>query len=366
MFPLPSVWPSALIHFAVCLVLAVGLDRWVAKKIVCGRAGLALGLFIGAGLGLALITAPALPGSPEFATMLAACWTLGLAVPAFAGLLTWRLASRRDRGAWGFGLFTLVVVAATVDAFVLEPRSIDIHRVSLSAPGLEDPLRLVLIADLQTDRPGAFEARVMATTHAMTPDVVLFAGDLIQTYDDREYEVQWVRLRAILDAAGLAPPLGSYVVSGDSEWRPSWVHELRGTGIRLLAPPSDTVRLRDDVDLTGLPLGRTKAPLDLARPSGRYHIVMGHRPDFALGAVDADLILAGHTHGGQVQIPGIGPLLTLSDVPRRWAAGVVTALDEHRTLIVSRGLGMERGVAPRLRFFCRPELVVIDLIPTSH
>jgi predicted MPP superfamily phosphohydrolase len=94
-----------------------------------------------------------------------------------------------------------------------------------------------------------------------------------------------------------------------------------------------------------------------------FHIVVAHAPDFALGYAPADLLVAGHTHGGQVQAPFIGPLLTLSRVPRNWAAGGLIGLDGDRHLVVSRGIGMERGWAPRLRFLCPPQLVVIDLKP---
>jgi hypothetical protein len=97
-------------------------------------------------------------------------------------------------------------------------------------------------------------------------------------------------------------------------------------------------------------------------PSERFHIVLGHSPNFALGRVDADLLVAGHTHGGQVRLPWIGPLMTLSAVPRAWAAGT-TRLDSGRTLVVSRGVGMERGDAPRLRFLCRPEIVIVEIVP---
>jgi len=89
---------------------------------------------------------------------------------------------------------------------------------------------------------------------------------------------------------------------------------------------------------------------------------MGHSPNFSLGEIDADLLLAGHTHGGQVQLPGIGPLLTLSLVPRSWASGL-TEISPDQYLLVSRGIGLERGNAPQLRFNCRPELVILDLIP---
>ena len=73
-------------------------------------------------------------------------------------------------------------------------------------------------------------------------------------------------------------------------------------------------------------------------------------------------LVTGHTHGGQVRLPIIGPLMTLSLVPRGWAAGL-TELPGGGKLLVSRGLGMERGYAPRIRFRCRPELMVIDLVP---
>ena len=90
--------------------------------------------------------------------------------------------------------------------------------------------------------------------------------------------------------------------------------------------------------------------------------MIGHNPNFALQRPDADLYLAGHTHGGQVVIPFIGPLITFSDLPVDQVAGR-TDFTNGSTLIVSRGIGLERYDAPRLRFLCRPEVAVIDLLP---
>jgi hypothetical protein len=81
-----------------------------------------------------------------------------------------------------------------------------------------------------------------------------------------------------------------------------------------------------------------------------------------MGHIEADLLLAGHTHGGQVRLPWIGTLTTGCLVPRAWAAGM-TELPNGGKLIVSRGTGRERGESPQIRFLCRPELVVIDLVP---
>ena len=93
-------------------------------------------------------------------------------------------------------------------------------------------------------------------------------------------------------------------------------------------------------------------------------MVLGHVPNFALGDVRADLLLAGHCHGGQVRFPVLGPPLTLARIPRSWTSGA-REIRPGTTLWVSRGIGMERVDAPRLRFLCRPELVVIDLVPAG-
>jgi uncharacterized protein len=90
--------------------------------------------------------------------------------------------------------------------------------------------------------------------------------------------------------------------------------------------------------------------------------VLGHSPSYAFGSVPADLALAGHTHGGQVRLPWVGPLTTFSVIPRRFSAGLADRPHGGK-LLVARGIGMERGAAPRLRFLCRPELAVIDLVP---
>jgi predicted MPP superfamily phosphohydrolase len=71
-------------------------------------------------------------------------------------------------------------------------------------------------------------------------------------------------------------------------------------------------------------------------------------------------MLSGHTHGGQVALPWIGPIFTNSPLPNRIGAGGLHERAGTR-LYVSRGVGMEAGFAPPIRFLCRPEISLLIL-----
>ena len=92
-------------------------------------------------------------------------------------------------------------------------------------------------------------------------------------------------------------------------------------------------------------------------------ILLAHKPDAIelLEGRSVDLLVSGHTHGGQVSLPFLGPPLTLSDVPRRVAAGGLHELD-GTAVYVSTGVGRERDNAPQLRFGVRPSIGIIDLV----
>ncbi|MFZ5479614.1 MAG: metallophosphoesterase [Myxococcota bacterium] len=236
-------------------------------------------------------------------------------------------------------------------AFVWEPRRLEVGELAVAGPRL----RIALVADVQTDHVGEHEARALAAVAAAEPDLVLFAGDYVQVDDPADYPAEAARLRELV--ATLRPRLGGFAVRGDVD-PDEWTTIFRGTAITPLVG-TRTVEV-GGITLTGLDIrDARRADLDLPRADG-FHVVLGHAPDFVLGTGRRDLNLAGHTHGGQVQLPGIGPLLTLSAVPRAWASGP-TRLDDGSWLYVSRGVGMERRQAPRLRFLCPPEIVIVEV-----
>jgi uncharacterized protein len=250
-----------------------------------------------------------------------------------------------------------------VDAFLVEPTWMEVAHYRFVTPKLSEPVRVVVLADLQTDRIGPYERRAFEETLRQQPDLILLAGDYLHA-ESGDFERLRDELNAMLDELDLRAPLGVYAVEGNIDG-PGWRAIFQGLPV---TPVTRTTTYQvGELDVTCLGQADSfHAGLDLpALDPARFHVVVGHAPDFALGDVEAEVLLAGHTHGGQVRLPLLGPVLTLSDVPRSWAAGL-TELGDGRRLIVSRGVGHERGNAPRLRFLCRPELVVIDLVPEGQ
>jgi predicted MPP superfamily phosphohydrolase len=96
-------------------------------------------------------------------------------------------------------------------------------------------------------------------------------------------------------------------------------------------------------------------------PTHACTLLLYHTPDLMpqASALGVDLYLAGHTHGGQWRLPGLGAILTSSVYWKRYEAGHYHQGDTH--LYVSRGLGMEGFGTPRARFFCPPEVVEITI-----
>lgn len=116
------------------------------------------------------------------------------------------------------------------------------------------------------------------------------------------------------------------------------------------------------VELLGLDdphIGRQDLRVAPRRHPDRFGFAVSHSPDPApeLAALGYDLMVFGHTHGGQVRMPFVGALVTNSHVPRRMASGLVRLGDAYAH--ISPGLGTSK-YAP-FRFLCRPEATLLEL-----
>lgn len=260
-----------------------------------------------------------------------------------------------------FLTFALILIAIPLEGFVIEPHWLEVRHETMNSNKLKKPLKIAVIADLQTDGVGEYERDALSKVKQYQPDIILFAGDYIQLYDEgRDHQVDL--LNKLFKDINFQPPLGAFAVPGDCDQIPNWQACFEGLPVKTFDNNS-TIKI-GELTLTVLNLEASRlATYKIPQVEG-FHIVLGHAPDFALTSPNADLLVAGHTHGGQVQLPFYGPPMMMSGVPRAWGRGCMTDIGNGAMLCISRGIGMERQRAPRLRFLCRPELVLIDVVPS--
>ncbi len=310
----------------------------------------------------------ALAGLDAFGIVHVLWLDLVVAVPA-AGLFL-LLGRGRHPLARVVGGLALIPAALGIYASFVEPSRLVVERTDVRVAPERDgrrPVRIGVVSDLQFSRVGAHERRAVERINEQRPDVILLPGDIHQGSSE-EFREQLPEIRRLLGS--LRAPGGVFFAAGDQETRAEAEAALDGTGIRLLSDESVRLRVRDRrLVLTGLqlrpgePAGREALRrVARRRDPGEIRIVIAHRPDWVEYLPDrrADLVVSGHTHGGQVQVPYAGPPTVASRVPRGVGAGGLHVLDGRR-LYVTRGVGVERGQAPKLRIGSPPEVSLLTL-----
>ncbi len=347
------------------LALQTGVDAgavaWCRRR---RRAGPVIGLF--ALTSFVAICLAFILGEDAFGKMRLAAWAVYVHGPIGLSFGVWALWPAHRR--WAItGLTTaLAIVAVGIEAFVVEPHWLEVSHHTITSAKVTQRLRIVVLADVQTDHVGEWERRVFARAAALKPDLILWPGDYLQCHRSEALAAEVPVWREAVQSTPWTPRLGAFAVTGDVDHKADWPRMFDGTGVECLPV---TMRVTTGgITISALSLRDSRNPATRVDGTGveGFHIAVGHAPDFALGECAADLLLAGHTHGGQVQLPLLGPIVTLTRAPRAWAGGGLVTLPGGRHLIVSRGIGMERHYAPRLRFGCRPELVVIDVVPATE
>ncbi|MGE3182101.1 MAG: metallophosphoesterase [Phycisphaerae bacterium] len=293
---------------------------------------------------------------------------LAVVMPVIGICLAIRYARSRPRARITAGLATILLVPAPLAAYAswIEPGRLRVETAELPHGEIfgDQAIRIVVLADLQTDHVGAYERRCIERINALKPDIVLMTGDYLQL-SNAAFSGQAAAFRGLMNE--IRAPGGVFAVFGDVD-PPARTRALfNGTNVIVLENRvSMAYAGARRIAIGGVALqcdqqAAREAIRALAETPADYRILIAHRPDvaFAAGGVNGiDLIVAGHTHGGQVVFPGFGPPITLSHVPRRVASGGLHEIGEQ-TIYVSRGVGMERGMAPPVRFWCPPELTLL-------
>jgi predicted MPP superfamily phosphohydrolase len=229
-------------------------------------------------------------------------------------------------------------------------------------------LTVGVVSDLHAGAPHVDERkveRVAARLARAQPDLVALLGDYV---DPEVAFAQPVEPRAVAERlAALPAPLGRFAVLGNHDWGedgPRIVEALRAAGIRVLENEAAAVEARGErLWIVGLADPSWRDPDVEAAfadvPDGEPILVLSHDPDLFPDIPDrAALTLSGHTHGGQVDLPGVRAKVIPSRFGDRYAGGHV--VEDGRHLHVSRGVGTSRFP---IRFRSPPEVLLLRLLP---
>ena len=271
-------------------------------------------------------------------------------------------------------LLGLLLVSLAAWGFWWEPASLSTREYALSLPGwpaAAGDLRIAVLADLHTGSPHNDLEKlqeVVDATNRAHPDLILLAGDFVTHGVVGGHVVEPEASAKVLRA--LHATLGVYAVLGNHDW---W---FDGARVRNALEDEGIPVLED----RAIPLVFNRMPFWLAGVSDFWEaahdvsraltgvdgaspvIVVTHNPDVFPEIPDrVALTIAGHTHGGQVAVPGLGRPVVPSQFGERYAIGHIVEGGRH--LFVSTGIGT--SILP-VRFRVPPEISMVTIRSAAH
>jgi predicted MPP superfamily phosphohydrolase len=256
--------------------------------------------------------------------------------------------------------------AALAYARLVEPRRLSVEQVALPLAGLPAPLaglRVVQLSDIHLGPlvpPESLKAAVDVALD-LRPDLIALTGDFVTRTDGGEF------LTLAAELSRLRAPLGVFAVLGNHDvWTGAErvTRVLESAGVRLLRNASAAVERNgarlviagvDDVTEERDDLARALAGM----PDDEAVLLLAHEPDFADEAARDPRVraqLSGHSHGGQVKLPGLPRVLP--PLAEKYPEGLYRVGGLH--LYTTRGIGV---IGPGVRFNCPPEVTLLELAP---
>lgn len=242
-----------------------------------------------------------------------------------------------------------------IERFVLETDAL---------PSGSEPFTIAVVADIHMagpDMPPSRVESIVEQTNALGADLIVIPGDLIseKRIATRHYTAEEV----VAPLGSLKAPYGAVFVPGNHDHWFDWPALKE----QLARYPNITVLENEAMQVGPIALGGMDdesvgyadidATIDAMTPLSGARVVLTHSPDvFPSLPVNIDLMLAGHTHCGQIAYPWGGSPISMSKYDQLYSCGVV---EEHgKTLITSAGLGT--SLLP-IRLFTQPEIWVVEL-----
>jgi predicted MPP superfamily phosphohydrolase len=243
-------------------------------------------------------------------------------------------------------LVLLLLLAVVIYGVVIEPKWLKVSHLTLTK---QPVLRIVHLSDLHYRGNRGYLQRVVQLVNDQQPDLICFTGDFVVSARQLD--------GALEELANLFAPV--YAVAGNWDY---WSHADLSKAARVcersggeLLDDETLVLPEFDLAISGARGQRTDW---LEKPAAARHLLLVHYPHYAAKLAEHqlsfDLILAGHSHGGQVRLPLIGAIAVPYAVGRYDLGRYETPAGP---LYVTSGIGTS---AFPMRLNCRPEIVVID------
>lgn len=246
---------------------------------------------------------------------------------------------------------------------LLNPGGFEWNRLRLPIAGLPPALaglRILHLTDLHfIGKWSRAYDELIERVRANEPDLLLIGGDFVESKRDPGPAVPLVRrlLEQLTARYGCFGVLGNHdgsigpkIISSNFTLidRERKLFEINGEKLELIGIPRITRQGPDQAFIDSLP----------PKTAGVPRVVLSHFSDFVnrMRSSGVDLFLAGHTHGGQVCLPGGLPLLKHTSLPRRYVRGLHRI--ENMWFVANRGMGYS---TIRIRMFCPSEVVEIEL-----
>lgn len=295
-----------------------------------------------------------------------------------------------------------VAAGAVLWGSLVERNLFTIRRESLPVvPAGTAPIRVLQLSDLHLAPWQRRKIDWIRSLAELRPDLVVLTGDLMGHVDARD------AVREALEPFAATGTPGLFVHGSNDYYGPILKNPLRylrkPTRRSTRIPDIDTPRfermLEDDLGFVNLndtattltvrdhpvlafglndphihydnPAEMRSALRAVEADASPEHVRLGvvHAPYQAslddLVAERADVILAGHTHGGQVRVPGVGALTSNSDLSPRQARGLSVWFNEEHAAFLNVSAGLGTSVYAPIRFCCRPEVSLITLAPSG-
>lgn len=267
--------------------------------------------------------------------------------------------SRRQGANPIIALLAVALVAVSMSALDLRltPRHYTVGSNKVTAP-----VRLLLLTDLHSQEFGAGQQQLLDAVATASPDVVLLGGDIYDDITPRAGATEFVH--------AVAARYPTFYVTGNHEyWSgdvPGIVSDVKSAGATVLSGEcvpfsarSQTIRVCgvDDPEVgESVFAEQLKA---VSAPSEDFTVLLAHRPERIdqYRAENPDVVLAGHTHGGQFRIPYLLDGLFAPD------QGFFPALGGGEHIVDGTPLIISRGLVRSFRIWNPPELVLVEVTP---